>query len=115
MFATTLLTFFKGRLVGVDSLGNKYYEEKFILRAPRDGRPRRWVIYKGISEASKAAPELHGWLHFTTDKTPTESREETYKWERAHLPNLTGTSQAYYPPKNVKAKPYKAWTPQVGK
>jgi NADH:ubiquinone oxidoreductase subunit len=115
MFATTLLTLFKGKSVGVDSLGNKYYEEKFLFHTPKDRQPRRWVIYKGIPESSKAAPEWHGWLHFTTDKTPVESHEEAYEWEKPYLPNLTGTSQAYYPPKNFKAKSYEAWTPPVEK
>jgi NADH:ubiquinone oxidoreductase subunit len=112
MLATTLLTWFKGKQVGVDNQGNTYYEEKFWFKTPKDRMPRRWVIYKGIPEGSKAAPEWHGWLHYTTQKTPSKEQHKPHKWEKGHLPNLTGTKQAYRPPANRKAKPYQAWSPE---
>ena len=40
----------RGRLVGEDEQGNRYYEER---RASLEGRKRRYVIYSGLAEASK--------------------------------------------------------------
>ena len=60
-------TFWHGRLVGKDTQGNKYYEDK---RKMRYGKPRRWLIYKGFAEASKIPSQWHGWLHFTTAELP---------------------------------------------
>ena len=43
----------RGRLVGQDELGNRYYEAKDDRDSYDRGRPRRWVIFKGYAEASK--------------------------------------------------------------
>src|SRR5579862_7546931 len=52
---TRLFTWWKGELVGTDQFGNRYYREKpgRRLRAGggRESRERRWVLYKGTSEA----------------------------------------------------------------
>ena len=50
-FTIRLLIWFKGRLVGNDSYGNRYYEEKH-RQASHVGHRRRWVIYKGNHEAT---------------------------------------------------------------
>ncbi len=97
MLSMTIVTWIKGKLVGQDSLGNKYYSERFLLTKPSNQRPRRWVRYQGIKEASKIPAEWHGWLHFTTDQLPTEGMRPTYAWQKAHLPNATGTKHAYSP------------------
>lgn len=102
-------TLLRGRLVGQDAQGNKYYEDK---KTKRYGKRRRWVIYKGFAEASKVPPEWHGWLHFTSDNPSPEARH--YPWEKPHLPNLTGTPYAHKP-KGMKGlivrKDYEPWTP----
>ncbi|PKI39486.1 probable NADH dehydrogenase [ubiquinone] 1 alpha subcomplex subunit 12 isoform X1 [Punica granatum] len=56
-------------LVGVDKVGNKYYEN---MNA-QHGR-HRWVEYaeKGHYNASQVPPEWHGWLHNITDHTGDE-------------------------------------------
>ena len=103
--------------VGVDSQGNKYYRAK-----PRKGykRERRWVIYKGVAEASKIPPEWHGWMHHPSDAIPSsEVKSFRRKWQKPHAQNLTGTEEAYFPPghelkggKRAKATgDYEAWTP----
>src|SRR5579859_3704208 len=74
---TWLFTLWKGKLVGTDPFGNRYYRE----RSPRalklgggfDSRERRWVIYKGEAEASKVPPEWHAWLHHTIDEIPSDT------------------------------------------
>lgn len=111
MNGTTLLTWLKGRYIDSDQYGNAYYEERFYFGAPKDRKPRRWVIYKGIPEASKVPPEWHAWIHFTTDVIPQNENALVYEWQKAHMPNLTGTKKAYMPPKDRKATYYEAWKP----
>ena len=61
---TQFYTWRKGRRVGEDAEGNVYYQTA-------DGS-RRWVIYDGEAEASRVAPEWHGWLHHTWQDPPTD-------------------------------------------
>ncbi len=103
-------TLWRGRFVGEDSQGNKYYEDK---KKTRYGKPRRWIMYKGRAEASKVPADWHAWLHFTTSEPP--QLRQHYPWEKEHLPNLTGTPYAHQP-KGLKGvvplKDYEAWTPE---
>jgi NADH:ubiquinone oxidoreductase subunit len=93
---TKLYTFFNGELVGTDAEGNRYYQER---REPKDGRKRsRWVMYKGVAEASRIPPEWHAWLHRTVDTPPTQAKRLRKPWQKEHRPNLTGTTAAYRPP-----------------
>src|SRR5262249_33985805 len=88
-------TFFNGELVGSDEQGNRYYQER---REPRD-RPRaRWVMYNGAVEASRVPPEWHAWLHRTVAAPPVEQKRAKKPWQKEHLPNRTGTAEAYRPP-----------------
>lgn len=111
MLTTTIYTILKGRQVGVDKFGNRYYEEKFWFAQPNNRHARRWVLYRGIADGSKSAAEWQGWLHYTTDQLPTDKVREPYKWEQDHVPNMTGTKRAYSPSVNHKAKAYEPWTP----
>ena len=111
---TRLFTYFRGRSVGSDEAGNRYFEEK----RPRPGlRSRRWVLYVGEAEASRVPPEWHAWLHYTTDEPiPVSARRA---WQRPHQPNLTGTAASYRPPghdyrggtRPKATGDYEAWTP----
>lgn len=93
---TSLFTFLKGRKVGDDRFGNRYYEE----RGRAKGRRRkRWVVYKGLAEASKVPAQWHGWLHYTLDKPLPEVQQ--YAWQKDHQPNLTGTQGRYLPQGHV--------------
>jgi NADH:ubiquinone oxidoreductase subunit len=111
---TCLFTLFKGRRVGRDHGGNRYYEE----RRPRAGlRARRWVLYAGAPEASKVPAEWHAWLHYTTDAPLPETARRP--WQKPHLPNMTGTPASYRPPghdyrggnRAPTTGDYEAWTP----
>src|SRR5947208_2552169 len=86
-----------GELVGHDEFGNAYYRAKGGAIDPVLGFERRWVIYNGVSEASKTPPGWNGWLHQTYDIPPAEEVYAAREWERPHVPNLTGTSGAYRP------------------
>ena len=109
---TQLFTARKGRKIGEDEQGNRYYQTK-------DGK-RRWVLYKGENEASRVPPEWHRWLHHTAQEPPSEAAPVVQPWEKAHQPNLTGTQQAYFPAgsllEGAKHQPapgdYEAWAPE---
>jgi NADH:ubiquinone oxidoreductase subunit len=109
---TALYTRRNGQRVGEDEHGNVFYQTA-------DGK-RRWVIYNGVSEASRVSPDWHGWLHHTWDEAPTASPLPRKTWERDHKPNLTGTAMAYAPPGSITSaqpKPhagatYQPWTPE---
>jgi len=113
---TRLFTLFNGKLVGSDEFGNRYFVQK---KQPKNGKAKRWVLYKGLSEPSKVPALWHGWLHYTTDLPPANN-DKKHAWEKPHLPNLTGTKNAYIPPNALvgggqRAKTtadYKAWTPR---
>jgi NADH:ubiquinone oxidoreductase subunit len=102
----------KGEFVGEDDEGNRYYRER--------GGKRRWVMYKGNVEASRVPPEWHRWMHYTTDVPPTEEPPVVQPWEKPHVPNLTGTAGAYFPPGSLSdPRPrargtgdYEAWRPE---
>ena len=101
-FGTRLQTIFFGKLVGKDSSGNKYYQNK-------DGK--RWVIYNGEVEASKIPNEWYSWMHYTNNKIENVHELKKYNWQKDHLPNQTGTKKSYHPKnnKNATEKKYKSW------
>ena len=109
-FNTQFWTWRHGQKVGEDDQGNIYYQTA-------DGK-RRWVIYHGESEASRISPEWHGWLHHTWDQPPTKAPLVHKAWEQPHLPNRTGTPDAYLPAGSlyradpVRRKDYEAWQPE---
>jgi NADH:ubiquinone oxidoreductase subunit len=80
--------------VGSDEFSNEYYEEK---KPSYSGKKRRYVIYHGIAEASKVPAEWHLWLHYTSNNIPVNVNTHKYAWQKIHLPNLTGTKNAYFP------------------
>lgn len=106
---TQLYTSRHGRKVGEDAQGNVFYES-------RDGK-RRWVIYNGETEASRIAPEWHGWLHHTWTEPPTTAPLPRKGWEQPHQPNLTGTPAAWVPSGSLRRtepaprRDYDAWQP----
>jgi NADH:ubiquinone oxidoreductase subunit len=113
---THIFTWRKGRLVGTDAEGNRYYEEK----APAAGRkPRRWVIYNGPVEASRVPADWHGWMHHIVDTPPESESYQPRPWQKPHSPNLTGTPLAYRPrgslAREAQRPPatgdYDAWSP----
>jgi NADH:ubiquinone oxidoreductase subunit len=113
----TLMT--GARRVGVDTLGNRYYQAK---RRRGYNHDRRWVIYKGAPEASKVPPEWHGWLHHQSDSVPDNATQSFRRpWQMPAQQNMTGTNAAYRPPGHILAGghrdeatgDYEAWNPDV--
>jgi NADH:ubiquinone oxidoreductase subunit len=115
---TALFTSRRGRLIGMDDQGNKYYVDK--KNQSLNGKVRRWVIYEGDVEASRVPPEWHAWLHYTVDTPPSEVMPERNNWEKPHQVNMTGTSHAHKPkgsllddvPEAAEGVGYQAWKPE---
>jgi len=121
-FTTRLTTLMSGELVGQDDFGNKYFQkrQKKLKNTPYWERRPRWAIYSGITEASAIPPEWNAWLQHNLDEPPINI-SKNFKWEKNHLPNLTGTSAAYDPSQSFntkditvksKIKDYEPWTPE---
>ncbi len=108
---TRLHTWRRGKPVGEDAAGNRYF------RDPRNDR--RWVVYNGYAEGSAVPPGWNSWLHHTTDLLPGEDGYRPKPWEKPHLPNMTGTPRAYRPKGSIQSaekRPtvtgdYDAWKP----
>jgi NADH:ubiquinone oxidoreductase subunit len=85
----------RGKYIGTDALGNRYY----VLPARRGNpRERRLVLYAGASDASKIPAEWHGWMHHQTDTVPPAQNPLRRFWQKQHMPNMTGSANAYVPP-----------------
>ena len=101
-FGTFLKTLFRGKFVGTDEFGNKYYKSK---------KNDRWVVYSGNIEATKISSDWYLWIHHTTDNIP-DGKELKYNWQKKHLENQTGTNNSYKPIKIRKdsiKKKYETW------
>ena len=68
---TFIYTLFKGKLVGKDHFGNKYY---------LSSSGKRWVIYKDLVESSKIPPDWHSWIHFIKKSIPYENATK-FDWQ----------------------------------
>lgn len=100
-----------GTLVGVDELGNKYYENSqyFVGR-------NRWVVYNekfGLNyDGSMVPARWYGWLHYKTDYLPHEDPgRPKYKWMCEHTENLSGSNKQYVPYGTTRTK-VEAWAPK---
>ena len=117
---TDVWTWLYGELVGEDEFGNRYYRTRRGKVDPTLKFERRWVVYRGIAEASMVPPSWHGWLHHTVDVPPTEEKVQPRPWWKPHRPNLTGTPGALRPTGSTLAQgrrpratgDYKAWRPE---
>ena len=114
---TPLITWLKGESVGTDQFGNRYFQQR---NAPENRRRKRWVVYKGADEASAVPPQWNAWLHHTVKAVPSEADNSRYVWQKPHIPNMTGTPDAYRPAGHTlrgghRAKAtgdYDAWKPE---
>ena len=111
---TYLYTRFFGNLVGTDESKNKYF---FYSKNFENLKAKRWVIYYDEIESSLIPPHWHAWLHKTVN-APPNNYKHAYTWQKDHLPNMTGTSKAYYPnshplsdTKKDIIEEYEAWKP----
>jgi NADH:ubiquinone oxidoreductase subunit len=116
-WSNRIYTRLRGHHVGTDEMGNQYYVQSKGI-GPL-GVPRRWVVFKNGAEASQISPDWHGWMHHTVDELPDQDGYQPYPWQKPHVPNMTGTAQAYRPSGSILGhgeRPkatgdYKPWTP----
>ncbi|XP_019872004.2 probable NADH dehydrogenase [ubiquinone] 1 alpha subcomplex subunit 12 [Aethina tumida] len=99
-----------GTCVGEDKFGNKYYENKEFFY----GR-NRWVeyapYYRFEYDASQIPAEWYGWMHYKTDRLPSEDPSRPcYDWMLEHTENLSGTTAQYMPYSTTRPK-ISAWVP----
>ncbi|KAL1455006.1 hypothetical protein WDU94_009132 [Cyamophila willieti] len=100
-----------GTLVGVDKLGNKYFENNLYFY----GR-NRWVVYHekfGLNYDGSLVPsEWYGWLHYKTDYLPHEDPgRPKHKWMiQDWSENLSGSDKQYVPYGTTRTK-VEGWTP----
>ena len=117
-WGTRFFTMRKGRLVGEDEFGNRYYIQRKGV-GPL-GVPRRWVTYNGLAEASSVPADWHGWLHYTVDTLPNKENYTPRHWQKRHKPNYTGTRKAYHPAHSLASakdkqsppREYVPWRPE---
>jgi len=118
-WGTRLWIAMNGVFVGEDENGNRYYRSK--KPTGPNGYERRMVIYAGgYAEASLIPPGWYGWMHYRTDVSPADESYTPHAWEKAHVPNLTGTPLAYRPDGSLLSKgerprvtgDYDAWSPE---
>lgn len=115
-FFTLLMTWLKGKFVGEDQYGNRYYQER---RDKPWRRRKRWVVFAQEAEPTEIPPGWVGWLHKRFEHPPSEEPLPAPNWERERLPIATGTDLAYRPPGSIqrggKRAPatgdYEAWRP----
>ncbi|PPR78387.1 MAG: hypothetical protein CFH01_01031 [Alphaproteobacteria bacterium MarineAlpha2_Bin1] len=119
-FSTWLHTLLYGEFVAEDEYGNKYFQkkQKKNKNSPHWVRHSRWVIYKGVAEASAIPPDWNAWLQHNMQDPPINI-SKNFSWEKSHLPNLTGTTAAYSPKTSVsvsknksKKLDYEPWLPE---
>lgn len=116
---TRFMTWRKGERVGEDEFGNVYYRTRGGVKDKALGFERRWVIYNGEAEGSRVPPGWNGWMQHRTDTPPTKEDYKPREWQKPHLPNMTGTPDAWRPPGSAMTtgeRPratgdYTAWTP----
>lgn len=104
----------KGRLVGQDALGNRYYVGKARAGTTQE---RRFVMYHGVADPSVVPAEWHGWLHHQTNDLPPLTNPNRHTWQLPPDSNRTGTAQAYKPSgfygaRDAATGDYQAWQPQ---
>ena len=76
--STKIYTYFRGKVIGVDDLGNKYYTSF--------DKKRRWVIYQKENYASELSIEWHGWLHWTTNSIPMKMSKSKNIMSKVYVP-----------------------------
>ena len=69
------------------------------------------MIYSGNIDASNITSDWFMWMHHTIDKIPDQN-EKKFEWQKKHMSNKTGSSEAYKPikiKKDNEFKKYKTW------
>ena len=101
--STKIYTYFRGKVIGVDDLGNIYYTSF--------DKKRRWVIYDKENYASELSIEWHGWLHWTTDSIPIKSSKSKNIVTKVFVPMERNLSKNEYEKLGID-QTYEPWVPK---
>ena len=96
-----LYSFFNGKLVHEDSLGNKFYHDKSNIN-------KRWVVYAPNLGPESLPTDYHNWLHGTSDNISTSNTSQDDL-----LSNIKRRTQKHITShKNKLDKGYQSWQPK---
>jgi NADH:ubiquinone oxidoreductase subunit len=106
MWGLYVRTLFKGKYVGCDTEGNRYYRcrgrgwdkaEGFVELGGKSLRlqEKRWVLYKGSPNPTIVPPLWEDWLRYER-LLPPPPLAFGFFWEKPRLPNLSGTKLAFH-------------------
>ena len=101
--STKIYTYFRGKVIGVDDLGNIYYTSF--------DKKRRWVIYEKENYASELSIEWHGWLHWTTNSTPLKMSKSKSIVNKVFVPMDQNSSENDYKKLGID-QTYEPWVPK---
>jgi len=87
---TILYSFLKGKKVGQDQQGNRFYIH-------RNNKKKRWVLYKKLVDPTSLEVKWQIWLTETNMNEEVTSSNVNYKWQKNKKANQTGTPEAYHP------------------
>ena len=94
---TILYSFLKGKKIGQDKIGNKFYVHKKI-------KNKKWVLYKHNIDPTSLDVKWQIWLTSTNSNVPTDIEESNFQWQKDKQPNLTGTVNSYHPNININKR-----------
>ena len=94
---TLLYSFLKGKKIGQDKIGNKFYIHK-------KNKNKKWVLFKYKVDPTSLDVKWQIWLTTTNSKVPIAIEENNFKWQKEKQPNLTGTINSYHPKINTNKK-----------
>jgi len=96
-----LYSFFNGKLVHEDSLGNKFYHDKSNIN-------KRWVVYAPSLGPESLPTDYHNWLHGTSDNIITTNISQDDL-----LSNIKRRTQKHITSHKKKLdKGYQSWQPK---
>ena len=101
--STRIYTYFCGKVIGVDDLGNTYYTSV--------DNKRRWVIYEKENYASELSIEWHGWLHWTTNSIPIKISKTKNIMNKVFVQMDQNSSKNDYKKLDID-RTYEPWVPK---
>ena len=87
---TILYSLLKGKKVGQDNQGNKFFIHKKNIK-------KRWVLYKKQIDPTNLEIKWQIWLTENDRDKAIIINNPNFKWQKNEKANLTGTLDSYHP------------------
>ena len=87
---TILYSLIKGKKVGQDSQGNKFFVHK-------KNKNKRWVLYEKQIDPTSLEVKWQIWLTENNRDNEIIINNPNFKWQKNKKSNLTGTLDSYHP------------------